>query len=605
MAYPTPIVEIAFDDGPYVASPTWTNVTAYVLDATVDRGRSDEWATEFTGTAQIRLDNTTRRFDPFYTAGPYYGKLLPRRQIRIRATSGATTYDVFRGYVDGWPVTFTNGVYWSEVVLQCYDALALLSESALPVDWSDEYIQSTNPTNYYRFLNPSNPTTPTALYITDEGSAGDNLRPNVAGQYQNVDALAPGLPAKALNVGGAFLWYLKSVSQANATSFTIAAWVQFGTNQRASSIEFACGRFVAIYLNPTTSRITVEYETGTLLVTYTGGYLDNSVPHFVAFTVSPTFGTVSLRVDGVVQTTTNTTAASTFTSTDTLFLNKSVYQQVITWKGGVSGNVLDEIYLRGAALFDETTTERVDRLITQTDFPTSRVTAPASPYGQVLQITDDAPPVSSELNITANSEAAPLFCKRNGDLVLFDRYQQFTQSTSYTSQQTFGTGGITIGPEIEIRKDAETIRNQFDISYSAEAVVAVDKPPSVTTYGPRDQGISTWAATKQDAENIGQLWAGLGQFPSTTFTPFQVNVSNVTADWNKVLALELCDRVTVKVSPNVGNAIEEPALIQRVTHEITPGEWKTTLTTSVRLAYGFQVDRDYVDGPKYIIYSEA
>ena len=86
MAYPAAVVEIAFDDGPYVVSPTWTDVTAYVRELTIDRGVNDDWNLVASGSATVVLSNRDRRFDPFYTSGPYYGKLLPRRQIRIRAT---------------------------------------------------------------------------------------------------------------------------------------------------------------------------------------------------------------------------------------------------------------------------------------------------------------------------------------------------------------------------------------------------------------------------------------------------------------------------------------------------------------------------------------
>ena len=89
MAYPTPIIEIAFDDGPYVVSPTWTDVTTYVRGFETSRGVPDDWTLQADGSATVTLSNRDRRFDPFNTSGPYYGKLLPRRQIRIRATSAA------------------------------------------------------------------------------------------------------------------------------------------------------------------------------------------------------------------------------------------------------------------------------------------------------------------------------------------------------------------------------------------------------------------------------------------------------------------------------------------------------------------------------------
>ena len=95
--YPLPGIYIAFDDSPYTASPAWTEITQYVRGFSTHRGRSSDFDQFDTGTAQLVLDNRDRRFDPFYTSGPYYGKLLPRRQIRIIGQAGGTNYDVFRG----------------------------------------------------------------------------------------------------------------------------------------------------------------------------------------------------------------------------------------------------------------------------------------------------------------------------------------------------------------------------------------------------------------------------------------------------------------------------------------------------------------------------
>ena len=91
MPYPVSKVYIGFDDGPYVLNPTWTEVTSSVRSMTIDRGRSDDWGT-FNGSATVELNNRARLYDPFYTSGTYYGKLLPRRQIKIEATYGGTTY---------------------------------------------------------------------------------------------------------------------------------------------------------------------------------------------------------------------------------------------------------------------------------------------------------------------------------------------------------------------------------------------------------------------------------------------------------------------------------------------------------------------------------
>ena len=158
MAYPVPKIEIAFDDGPYVASPTWTDITSYVRELTTDRGRDDDWG-DFSGSASVVLDNRSRLFDPFYTSGTYYGKLLPRRQIRITATYGGTSYPVFRGFIAGWPPAWTDGGYDSTVTLSCFDALGLLASDSLPADWSRKYILSTAPRHYWPLDEPIQPFT--------------------------------------------------------------------------------------------------------------------------------------------------------------------------------------------------------------------------------------------------------------------------------------------------------------------------------------------------------------------------------------------------------------------------------------------------------------
>ena len=122
MAFPTPKVYIAFDDGPYVASPTWTDVSAYVFSADVNRGRSDDYS-NVVGTAYVVLNNNTRLFDPFNTAGTYYGKLLPRRQIKIEAISNSTTFSVFRGFIAAWPAQFNDAGKTGTVSLECFDAV--------------------------------------------------------------------------------------------------------------------------------------------------------------------------------------------------------------------------------------------------------------------------------------------------------------------------------------------------------------------------------------------------------------------------------------------------------------------------------------------------
>src|ERR1044072_377176 len=52
----------------------------------------------------------------------------PMRPIRVRAIWNSVTYDLFRGYVDSWDITW-NGSNWSEVAVPCTDAFKIFGNT--------------------------------------------------------------------------------------------------------------------------------------------------------------------------------------------------------------------------------------------------------------------------------------------------------------------------------------------------------------------------------------------------------------------------------------------------------------------------------------------
>jgi len=131
VTFPTLSVQVAFDDDPLATSWTWTDITAYVKSIQVKIGRDREVDDFEPGRATIELDNTDRRFDPEHATGPYYGKLLPSKRVRIRATHSAVTYTLFHGFVDDWPQDY-GGSWTSDVVVPCTDAFGQLARATLP-----------------------------------------------------------------------------------------------------------------------------------------------------------------------------------------------------------------------------------------------------------------------------------------------------------------------------------------------------------------------------------------------------------------------------------------------------------------------------------------
>jgi hypothetical protein len=103
-----------------------TDVTAFVRNVSVRRGRSRELDRFSTGTAAVVFANEDRRFDPLYSAGPYFGQILPRLRVSI-ATDGVSVFD---GVIEDWNLEYDLSGR-SEASISCVDGLALLAQTAL------------------------------------------------------------------------------------------------------------------------------------------------------------------------------------------------------------------------------------------------------------------------------------------------------------------------------------------------------------------------------------------------------------------------------------------------------------------------------------------
>ena len=104
-------VKIAFDDGPLVVSPTWTDIVSLagcrVKQITVDRGRPSETAKTDTGRAVVTGVDLDGLFDPTNLTSIYAGKILPRKQAMIELRNPVLDewLPIFRGHVDDWNYT--------------------------------------------------------------------------------------------------------------------------------------------------------------------------------------------------------------------------------------------------------------------------------------------------------------------------------------------------------------------------------------------------------------------------------------------------------------------------------------------------------------------
>ena len=162
MAIPAPKVEIGFDltDSPIapffvlddeergrldnteyrLGGTIFFDVTDRVRNFSVRRGRPNQFAFNPTAQANIELNNHDRAFDPLYEDSPFFGNIVPRREIRITSNEER----IFTGWIDDWDLAYTpdGDSTVTAIALDAFYILAgqTLTEFTPPVETVSERI---------------------------------------------------------------------------------------------------------------------------------------------------------------------------------------------------------------------------------------------------------------------------------------------------------------------------------------------------------------------------------------------------------------------------------------------------------------------------------
>jgi hypothetical protein len=148
MAFPTLGLDFSPTTDPF-DTPSWSSIVGRAHTISISTGRSNELEPFQPGKVQVRLDNHDRLFDPLYSSGTYYPDLKPNKRIRVRATHAAVTYDLFTGFIDGWPQDYMppSSAYCN---LSATDGMKLLARS-INLDPYGAIISADSPRVWLRF----------------------------------------------------------------------------------------------------------------------------------------------------------------------------------------------------------------------------------------------------------------------------------------------------------------------------------------------------------------------------------------------------------------------------------------------------------------------
>lgn len=129
-------VEIDWDhDGTWISETTRTRRAQIRSGFSAGGAAADDSIAEI-GRCTLTMNNSDERFSPGNTSGALYEKLLPRREVRVIAGDGVSTWTLFRGFIER--IMPDAGEYGSgECVIECVDALVILSQQRVSVAHED------------------------------------------------------------------------------------------------------------------------------------------------------------------------------------------------------------------------------------------------------------------------------------------------------------------------------------------------------------------------------------------------------------------------------------------------------------------------------------
>lgn len=593
-------------------TPSWESLTSRCRSFSIHRGRNTELDQYEAGTVSGLFDNRDRALDPYYSAGGWYGNILPERYMRYQATYGATTYDLIYAYTDSYPLSYPASGFDSVVQLNATDGMKVLS-----VDTVDQYelqLRADTPTHLWRF-DESDQTSITAVDSGYGTARNGTLALSAKWANQPVRLGSTGALECRSQVGTKYAHVVVPVAArpSSTTLWSIEGWFQLF--DPADSSSGPC----LFQIGTETSGGTESAETVSLRLTYgtslearmwhsgsqvgsatkSAAFQDATVHHFVV-TYSGTNTRFRLYVDGALAATDSTGIPATYTCDSTAFTIGCSYgggtYNIRRCEGSLSDfAVYDGVeltstqvlahYNAGANGFSgEGTGTRAGRVLDQIGWPAGRRTIATGDVNVGVVSTDgNGLDILQTLARTegGTSSLSEFYIERDGNVMWRDRSALVDDTRSNTSQATFGdAAGELAYTDIVIDGGSEiTIRNDVTVTRNGGTPQHVSDATSITAYTKHTYSESG-SYDETDATALTKATAILARFkdPKLRITEITIMPGGDPDNlYPQVLGRKIGDRITVKRRPQgLGtDVISQDCWIDGIQHDVTPELWVT------------------------------
>lgn len=572
-------VLIGFDTAPGVDPPTWTDVSAYLVEGNVSRGRQQELDDYQAGTATVVLRNEDRRFDPEYSAGPHFGKVLPMKRLRVAAEYNGTTYTLFDGFIDSWDQTYGDAANnFAEAVVTATDGFKVLSVANLPTSAYAQEVIADGPTHWWRLGEPAG----SATLFDSRGSAHLTVAGSPTLGETSLIAREANTAMKPTTTS-VFAGTATNGTPPGTGPFAVeAAYRDDGTVGTSTLFRMFLAEQSELSLSVSAAgTITGSLATAGVSVTSTDTTAGNGAIHHIVFSRNAT-GDLQIWLDGVDVTFTPANSSYDVTSTSV----------------GVGASVnatIDEIAFYNTALSaariiahsdqvatpwnGDTPKARMDRILDAVDWPSTLRELDTG--SSILQSADLADTTALDHAKKVNqSEFGNLYMTADGKVRLEGRNAAVNQ----TSLGTFGDNPGELGyMELEYDFSDQLIRNDVTVSRNEGVAQNVQDSASIGSFlrhsFTRDGLIHN---SDTVSLNAAQFYVSEYKDPLLRVTGMTLNPrGSGTTLFPQALARELTDRITVRRRPQgVGSVIEQFTVIEGIKHDFGPKRWSTTWSLS-------------------------
>lgn len=579
--FPTLIAQIEFTAG------TWTDVASYVVAVDTRRGTERALDEIQPGSMTVSLRNADRRFDPEYSAGPYFGNLVPDKKIRISATWNAVTYPVFTGFIDR--IIQRYAATDSVATFECSDGLARLAVAELPSPWVID-VGSLNPFTWLRVGESGGP------YAYD--SSGNNHTSaygDLGGVHYKENALA-GLIIPD-DDGAVKFDPTASYLQINPPAIpTTSSWSMAFLFRLEDPMPFGAFQYILypaagigspglhIYSNDAGKLTVLVFTPGAVLGAQVSTNINLATGNKWDVVVSATSGsTLAIYVNGANVSTTASGTAHTLSAVYHAMGQSpqvaTTIDEVLLFNYALSLAQVGVIESAGLGWAGDTPQHRVNRILDAVNWD-SGLRNITTEHDDVLAATQLQTSALAHLRAIERTIEGKLWVTPDGYLRLLGRVEH-TVAPYNTSQVTFGEGGgeihyTRIG---DYNLSLEAVYNIIKRT-NGDTTVRVFDAASVAAYRPRTFEVRSLYRTL-DYEGILALYRlALYSQPLPYVGEVTINPrDNPTNAWLHALGRDIADRVTyVRRPQHVGSAISRQVFIEGIRHTIRPKSWITTFS---------------------------